>query len=773
MEIKLRIKGIVQGVGFRPFVYRIASSNRLIGWVLNDTEGVLALVKGESCDIERFQQDIVDKAPSMAQIDSVERVAVSEKESSENYDGFRILPSPQEGKRQTFISPDIAACPECVTELKNGDDRRYGYPFINCTNCGPRYSIIEGVPYDRSKTTMKKFTMCPDCQQEYDNPVNRRFHAQPNACDECGPHYWLKKNAEDKGAVHVLATAKRLLSLGAIVAIKGIGGYHLACDARNEESVRTLRQRKHREAKPLAVMVGSLELAKRLCYVCSEEEKLLTSPTAPVVLLRKREEAYDLAESVAPSNPYLGVMLPYAPIHHLLLSADDVLVMTSGNISQEPISYKDDEAMKKLAGIADYFLGHDREIAYRVDDSVLRVIYGTKNRAYTQILRRSRGIAPAPLKFLPDMKDKKSVLACGAELKNTFAITKEEIAFVSEHIGDLENKPIYESYQKILKHYEEIFEIEPEIIACDMHPDYMASNYGRVRGKKENLPMIEVQHHHAHIAAVLAEYNCMEKVIGIAWDGTGYGDDGAIWGGEFMAADLIGYERKAHFKYLPLPGGNKAAREPWRQAVWILYQIFGKNSNKTLDVVPDMKIKLLLQATEAGLNAPLTSSVGRLFDTAAAILGICVENSYEGQAAVTLELMACKVENDYEGKILPYEIAEEHGEYIIDILSAMKILAEEGMIGKAPQEKICQLAMDFNATMADIALKLTEKISSDTGIQTVVLGGGVFQNRLLIEKVLRLLEPRYRVLIPEQVPINDGGLALGQAVIAIHNVRIN
>lgn len=768
MIVKYRIMGIVQGVGFRPFVYRIALAHNLTGWVLNDTKGVLALVSGTENGIKSFLHELKYNAPPMANIDTVEEQQLTREEVSASYKSFRILPSPHEGPRQTFISPDIATCSECVDELKDGSDRRTGYAFINCTNCGPRYSIIEKLPYDRPSTTMKKFTMCHECQAEYDTPSNRRFHAQPNACHDCGPHYWLRKTADDPGAKHVFATARMLLEIGATVAIKGIGGYHLACNARSEEAVENLRRNKHREAKPLAVMAGSLAQAKKLCYISEREEKLLTSSVAPIVLLRKRsaDDGYDLAESVAPLNPYLGVMLPYAPIHHILLKENDVLVMTSGNVSQEPIAYKDDEAMDKLKDIAYIFLGHNREIAYRVDDSVMRIIRGN-DKEYQQILRRSRGVVPAPVKFLKSIADKKSVLACGAELKNTFAITRGDIAFVSEHIGDMENQPIYNSYQKILAHYEDIFQVRPEVVACDMHPNYMASSYGRQRAKLDNLPLVEVQHHHAHIAAVLAEHDVTEKVIGIAWDGTGYGPDGAVWGGEVMLADLKGYERKAHFRYLPLPGGDKAAREPWRQMAWVLHEIYGDKVYGLLDIVPNATLKLLLQATYAGLNAPLTSSVGRLFDTAAALLGICQVNSYEGQAAVSLELMACQVEEKYEGRILPYDMTRDENGYIIDIMPLFKVLAEEGKLGKADKSVICSLAMDFHVTMADVLLRMTEIISGDTGINQVVLSGGVFQNRLLLERALQLLEPKYDVLIPEQLPINDGGLALGQAAVAV------
>ena len=758
---KFRITGIVQGVGFRPFVYRLAKENNLNGYVYNDSEGVVSLVKGEKESVEEFKKNLISKAPSMAVISEIIEQEINEAEREKEYNSFLIMPSPQGGERQVFISPDIATCQECVEELKNPNDRRYRYPFINCTNCGPRYSIIENIPYDRPNTTMGKFKMCPRCQSEYENPSDRRFHAQPDACSECGPQYFLKDNSGTEIKGNPVEKAKEFLKAGAIVAIKGIGGYHLACNANDENAVNILRKRKHREAKPLAVMTGSLARARELCEINADEEKLLTSSTAPVVLLKKRKEI--LAPSVAPNNPYLGIMLPYAPVHYLLLDENDVLVMTSGNISQEPIAYKDDEAFSKLKNIADYFLGHNREIAYRVDDSVVRVIDGKQ-----LILRRSRGMAPAPI----ELKNSRiSVLSAGAELKNTFCLNKNNVAFISEHIGDLANLPIYDSYKKILAHYEDIFSIHPKAIACDLHPSYFASSYARQLAKERDIPLIEVQHHHAHITSVMAEKHIDEKVIGVAFDGTGYGTDGAVWGGEFLAADLENFSRKAHFTYLPLPGGDKAAKEPWRQAVFVLDKIFGRDAKDKIEKIPnaDKNWKLLLQAAKAGINAPLTSSAGRIFDTASAILGICGRNSYEGQAAVMLELMACSVEADYRGNVLSYEIKDNEEISIINILPLMKFLAEENI--SATKEKTAELAMDFHVTMADIILKTVNKISGETGIKTIVLSGGVFQNRLLLTKTLELLNDKYKVLIPEKLPINDGGLSLGQTAVALKRLE--
>ena len=633
-----RVSGIVQGVGFRPFVYRLAMRCGLGGWVLNDSAGVGIEAEGAAASLDAFAAALRDEAPLAA---SVTAVTVREIPPVGAQD-FRILPSPAGDAPRTLVSPDLAVCADCRRETMDARDRRHGYAFTNCTNCGPRYSIIRGVPYDRPLTTMAAFRMCDACQSEYDDPADRRFHAQPNACADCGPAYRLltETGAFDGDAI---AETRRIVAAGGIVAVKGIGGYHLVCDARSEAAVTRLRARKHREDKALAVMAGSPETVRELCEVSADEERWLTSPVAPIVLLRRHRAANagggiagDAAPSVAPGNAYLGVMLPYAPVHLLLLAPGDLWVMTSANMSGEPILYEDAAAERELRDIADAILTHNREIAHRVDDSVVRMAAGGR-----MILRRSRGFAPTPVALPFDSKI--SVLAGGAELKSTFCLTRGREAFLSEHIGDLTNAKVRASYEGTIAHYERLFDVHPQLLVADLHPNYLSTRYLEARAAAEGIPLVRVQHHHAHIAAVLAEHGCTERVLGAAFDGTGYGDDGRAWGGEFLAADLSGYERLGHFAYMPLPGGDKAAAEPWRLALWTLYGVHGKKLKKkcpgfAAQLPPGWQ--LLMQATAAGVNAPLTSSVGRLFDAAAALLGITYVNTYEGQAAIELEQCA-------------------------------------------------------------------------------------------------------------------------------------
>lgn len=737
----IRVAGIVQGVGFRPFVYRLAQQYKLNGFVLNDEKGVWIEVEGEEAVITNFIIALDAEKPAMSMIADLQTVALS----VQGEDSFVIKPSPAAKQRFAFISPDIATCPDCRRELQSVADRRFGYAFTNCTNCGPRYSIIKDVPYDRPQTTMQPFVMCKDCQAEYDDPMDRRFHAQPNACETCGPSYRL---LDSKGQVipsdNPLKSARDLIKNGAILAVKGIGGYHLICDARNETAVATLRSRKIREDKPFALMGGSLSQVEQLCFVSPKEKDLLTGSVGPIVLLKKKNTTA-LAQSVAPSNPYLGVMLPYAPIHYLLLEAEDVFVMTSGNTSDEPIAYKDEDTLRRLAGIADYFLVHNREIYCRVDDSVVRLF---KKEPY--LLRRSRGLAPAPIHLA---KAGPMVLACGGEAKNTFCLTKSDAAFLSAHIGDLENRETMDSYAEAIAHYGRLFDIKPELIAYDLHPEYLSTKYA----KQLELPQIGVQHHHAHIASVLAEHNIHEPVIGVAFDGTGYGEDGKLWGGEFLLADCQAYKRLAHCAYLPLPGGEKAVREPWRQAMWVMQNLYG---DRFLDkqtaftkALPN-GWELLLQATAKGLNAPLTSSAGRLFDTAAALIGLRQYNHYEGQAAVELELAAA----DTIGRALPYEITAGN---TIDFRPTFAAMIENiNRVSRA------ELAAGFHTTMAIAIHEMVQRLSSLTGVRKVALSGGVFQNMTLLRQVYNLLEKDFIVLLNRKVPPNDGGLALGQAVIA-------
>ena len=748
-----RVSGIVQGVGYRPFVYRLAEEYALSGWVLNDSAGVGIEAEGTAAALDAFAVALADDAPRAAVVTAVTWQAVMP--CGERT--FRILPSPAGTRAATLVSPDLAVCADCRHEILSAGDRRYGYAFTNCTNCGPRYSIIRGVPYDRPLTSMAVFPMCSACQREYDDPRDRRFHAQPNACAACGPAYRLLVNGGVQ-AGDPLAAARRVVAQGGILAVKGIGGYHLACDARSETAVARLRRRKHREAKALAVMAGSLAAVRALCLLSAEEEQLLTSPAAPIVLLARRTDAVrPAAESVAPGNAYLGMMLPYAPIHLLLLGADDLWVMTSANLSGAPILYRDAAAVEGLAEIADAILVHNREIVHRVDDSVVRIGAGGP-----QILRRSRGYAPAPL-ALP-FADGQSVLAGGAELKNTFCLTRGGEAFLSEHIGDLTNAAVLASYAETMAQYEQFFEVQPEVLAADLHPAYLSGRHLAARAAQDGLPLVRVQHHHAHIAAVLAEHGCHARVLGAALDGTGWGDDGTAWGGEFLAADLAGYERLAHFAPVPLPGGDRAAEEPWRLALWMLYRRDGAGFAAQF---PQFAAQLptgwelLMQATAAGLSAPLTSSAGRLFDAAAALLGVAYRSAYEGQAPIELERLARTARRT--GRVLPYTVAEG-ARLTVDVLPALYALADGAEALTVEERAGC--ALDFHVTMAAAVAEVLGILSVRTGLRTVALAGGVFQNALLLEELL----PRiggYHVLLPHRVPPNDGGIAYGQAAVAL------
>ena len=761
-----RVSGIVQGVGFRPFVYRLAMRCGLGGWVLNDSAGVGIEAEGAAASLDAFAAALRDEAPLAA---SVTAVTVREIPPVGAQD-FRILPSPAGDAPRTLVSPDLAVCADCRRETMDARDRRHGYAFTNCTNCGPRYSIIRGVPYDRPLTTMAAFRMCDACQSEYDDPADRRFHAQPNACADCGPAYRLltETGAFDGDAI---AETRRIVAAGGIVAVKGIGGYHLVCDARSEAAVTRLRARKHREDKALAVMAGSPETVRELCEVSADEERWLTSPVAPIVLLRRHRAANagggiagDAAPSVAPGNAYLGVMLPYAPVHLLLLAPGDLWVMTSANMSGEPILYEDAAAERELRDIADAILTHNREIAHRVDDSVVRMAAGGR-----MILRRSRGFAPTPVALPFDSKI--SVLAGGAELKSTFCLTRGREAFLSEHIGDLTNAKVRASYEGTIAHYERLFDVHPQLLVADLHPNYLSTRYLEARAAAEGIPLVRVQHHHAHIAAVLAEHGCTERVLGAAFDGTGYGDDGRAWGGEFLAADLSGYERLGHFAYMPLPGGDKAAAEPWRLALWTLYGVHGKKLKKkcpgfAAQLPPGWQ--LLMQATAAGVNAPLTSSVGRLFDAAAALLGITYVNTYEGQAAIELEQCARRAQR--RGRVLRYALrgADERGAPLtIDFMPVLRTIADEAE--QLSDEERAGRALDFHVTLAAATCDLLDRLSRETGLRTVAFSGGVFQNALLLELLLAQIGESYRVLLGHHVPPNDGGVAYGQAAVALSN----
>jgi hydrogenase maturation protein HypF len=744
-RLAIHIKGIVQGVGFRPFVYNLARHYQLVGWVLNNSQGVQIEVEGPSEEVCRFREQLTKSAPPLAVVHEVKVSPcplIGENE-------FVIRYSIEQTRKSAWVSPDVATCPDCLREMSDPKDRRYRYAFTNCTNCGPRYSIIKDIPYDRAATTMSDFPMCASCQAEYDDPTNRRFHAQPNACSKCGPSYrLLTKEGAQIPCDDVFHQTRRLIALGNIVAIKGIGGYHLACDARQEQAVSKLRDRKNREAKPFAVMCSSLKVIKQLCEVSDKEETLLASTARPIVLLAKKT-GYDLAESIAPGTGFLGVMLPYAPAHWLLLADDDVWVMTSGNESDEPIVYKDQEALHSLGSIAEYFLIHNREIFQQSDDSVVRMVGNQR-----QILRRSRGFSPKPIKISQEIP---SVLAVGGEVKNTFCLTRGSLAFMSCHIGDLENLTTYQTYLAAIGHYEKLFAIKPSLIAYDLHPEYLATKYAL----ELDIPQVGVQHHHAHIASVLAEHGIDEQVIGVAFDGTGYGTDGALWGGEFLVADCREFIRLGHCKYLPLPGGAKAIKEPWRLAAWVLYNLYGQEF-AAFDLELTRRLpsgwQLMMEATCKGINAPFTSSAGRLFDIAAGILGICHTIHYEGQGAIELEWAGQK----QWGQVLPYAIAQG-SPYVLDFMPTFTAMTEA--LRRGSKEDF--LAACFHATIADATVAMVKKIKQDTGIRKVALSGGVWQNMTILKKVVGMLQQEgLHVYTNELVPPNDGGLALGQAVVA-------
>ncbi len=772
---KIAICGVVQGVGFRPFVYRLAREHGLAGWVLNHSGGVEIEVEGPSVGLEAFWRDLQAESPPLARIEGISAVDYP----PNGYTTFEIRESRAEEGRYQLVSPDIATCPDCQRELFDPADRRYRYPFTNCTNCGPRFTIIADIPYDRPNTTMRLFPMCPHCQREYDDPANRRFHAQPNACPVCGPHLWLVPGSMFQGAGSVkpeplnlpkpagdpLAQAAELLRAGYILALKGLGGFHLACDAANQATVHRLRERKRRPAKPLAVMIASLEEIRRHCRLSEEEARLLTSPQCPIVLLPWQKEGSNLCELVAPRHQYLGVMLPYTPLHHVLLrEVGGPLVMTSGNLSEEPIAQENEEALRRLSHLADYFLMHNRDIYARFDDSVWFV----PRPNLPQPIRRSRGYAPFPVK-LPFKG--RPILACGAELKNTFCLTRDQYAFLSQHIGDMENLETLEHFETTIKLYKRLFRIEPEIVAYDLHPAYLSTQYAKSQFAIQS--QVAVQHHHAHVAACLADNGWRLEdgaVIGVALDGTGYGEDGTIWGGEWLVGNYQGFRRMAHLEYLPLPGGEAAIAAPWRLAAGYLYTLLGP------DAVPPALIPaswadrqggqaglpLLYRQLDRRINTPLTSSMGRLFDAVSALLGVCTEVTYEAQAAVELEMVSQNLRAGRRACPYPFEIGVE-GLLVIRLRALFEALRADLQGGASVEE----VAYRFHVTIAEMIKVTCERIAGETGLQTVALSGGCFQNRLLLKLAVPLLEEAgFRVLLHRQVPCNDGGLSLGQAAIA-------
>ena len=756
----ITVRGIVQGVGFRPYVYALARGYGLSGTVRNDAEGVRIEVEGAPENLERFVRALEEDPPPLAMVESVDWRPLATLGGRE----FRIEESREGLRRQTLVSPDIATCDDCLAEVLDPADKRYRYPFTNCTNCGPRFTITRTVPYDRATTTMSGFTMCPDCLREYEDPADRRFHAQPNACPACGPRLRLLDKfghlLHAKPDDPILRTA-RMLRGRAIVAIKGLGGYHLACDPFDERAVRTLRGRKVRQDKPFALMACDLAQVHEICQVSPEEEALLTSPARPIVLLERRENA-GVAEEVAPRQSTLGVMLAYTPLHHLLLcDAGIPLVMTSGNNSDEPIAYRDEEALDQLCEIADYFLVHDREIHMRCDDTVVRTA-----RESPYPIRRSRGYAPAPLRLAADFS--KHTLACGGELKNTFCLAKDRHAFMSHHIGDMENYETLRSFREGIDHYCRLFDMSPELVAYDLHPEYLSTKYAREL-EEAGIPAIGVQHHLAHIASCLAdnERPSEERVIGVAFDGTGYGTDGAVWGGEFFEGSLEeGFARRAHLQYAPLPGGSAAIRQPWRMALAQLITLYGEVDTLQLPLAAvreagEPNVRLIARLVERRLNTPSTSSAGRLFDAVAALVGVpgTKRSTYEGQAAIELELTA----NGSTNRSYPMRLRPEGGTWIVETREILAAVVEDLLSGRPAPD----ISATFHRTMAQIVATVCDELRAAEGTSRVALSGGSFQNMLLLTQTTDLLEEKQFVVYTHQrVPTNDGGLALGQAILA-------
>ena len=755
-----RVEGVVQGVGFRPFVYRLANEIGLGGFILNDERGVLIEVQGGPAAVAAFFDRLEREAPPLARIEAVRR---EQRAAVAGESGFVIAASRGTGTPETQVSPDTATCEDCLAELSDPDDRRFRYPFTNCTNCGPRFTIVTGIPYDRPLTTMAGFEMCRACRAEYDDPADRRFHAQPNACPECGPAVRLldADGSDVGGRDPVAATATALLE-GLIVAVKGIGGYHLACRADEEAAVAALRGRKHREDKPFALMAQDLAAAEELIELGPRERELLSGPQRPIVIARRRRGA-PVAPSVAPGNPDLGVMLPYTPLHHLLLAdCGTDLVMTSANLSDEPIAYEDGDARERLAAIADRFCVHDRPIHTRTDDSVVRAL-DPGVRPEPLIVRRSRGWVPEAVPI--PVAAPAPVLACGAELKNTFCLARGGRAWVSHHVGDLKNYETLTAYRSGIEHLERLLELEPAIVAHDLHPDYLSTGYALDRA---GVAHVGVQHHHAHLAATLAEHGVGGRAVGAIYDGTGYGPDGTVWGGELLVGDLTAYERAGLIFPVRLPGGDKAVEEPWRMACAWLAAASGEPPERApaplTELVDAGAWTAIAEMCRTGLASPLTTSAGRLFDAVAALCGVRAQVSYEGQAAIELEGLAAGALAEPLTDAYPMPLVDERpGPLVIDARETIRAVGTDLAGGAEPG----RVAARFHSAFAAATVEALARIADRDGLATAALSGGVFQNRLLLEAVVTgLAERGLRPLIPQRLPLNDGGIAYGQAAVA-------
>jgi hydrogenase maturation protein HypF len=758
-RVAARVRGTVQGVGFRPFAYRLAAELGLAGFILNDERGVEVEVEGPGERVEAFLSRLAADAPPLASVEAVEPVEIDPTGERE----FRILASERTGEPEALVSPDTATCVECLAELFDPADRRYRYPFINCTNCGPRFTIVRGVPYDRPRTTMSAFAMCGACRREYEDPLDRRFHAQPNACSACGPRALLETAAGEEfdPAPHrdAIAAAAAMLARGAIVAIKGIGGYHLACRAADEDAVRGLRARKRREERPFALIAADLESARELVELGAAEERLLSGRQRPIVIARRRPGA-PAAPAVAPRSADLGVMLPYSPLHHILLAdAGEPLVLTSGNVSDEPIAFDDDDARRRLAGIADAFLRHDRPIHIRTDDSVARSL-DPALRAAPLLIRRARGYVPESIALTPPTP--RPLLACGAELKSTFCIAKGSRSWVSHHIGDLKNYETLLSFREGIEHFERLFAAEPELVAHDLHPDYLSTRYALER---ESVEHVGVQHHHAHLAACLAEHGVAEAAVGAIYDGSGFGPDGTVWGGEILVGDVAGAERAGHLLPVRLPGGDAAVREPWRMACSWLATAAGEPSPRLPPTlardVERADWEAVAELVRTGTASPMTTSIGRLFDAVAAIAGLRARVDHEGQAAAELEGVA---RLDERGRY-PLGLLLARGEEPLTLDARETIIAAAADV--ASGTGVGEVSARFHNALAAATAEACASVAARRGRAAVVLSGGVYQNRLLLERTAALLRAAgLRVLIPLRLPPNDGGIAYGQAAVA-------
>jgi hydrogenase maturation protein HypF len=759
-EVRKRIEvtGIVQGVGFRPFVYRLAQDCNLTGFIANTPAGVTIEVQGEAERVDDFLARLSRNAPPLARITSLNPREVE----LQNDTAFLIVSSRLDAPPKALISPDVAVCDDCLRELMNPRDRRFRYPFINCTNCGPRFTIIRDIPYDRARTSMASFTMCPACLAEYNDPANRRFHAQPNACWDCGPQlHLLSADGSRLDCAEPIRESARLLERDSIVSVKGLGGFHLACNARSDVAVNLLRDRKRRVEKPFAVMFRRIEDLDRFCVADEAARKLLLSFERPIVLLPRKTDS-PLSRSIAPHNRFLGVFLPYTPLHHLLFANGkfDALVMTSANLSEEPIAIDNEEVVQRLRGIADAYLVHDRDILLRCDDSVVRVAAGRAQR-----LRRSRGFVPVPV---PIERETEPILAVGGELKNTICVVRGSEAFLSQHIGDLENLESYKFFEEAVEHLQRILEVRPRILAYDLHPDYFSTKWALAQS---GMQLVGVQHHHAHIAACMAENHLDGKVIGIALDGTGYGTDGAIWGGEVLLAGYSGFERAAHFEYIPLPGGAAAIHEPWRTAVSYLNKHYGKELAALelpfLQAIDPRKLQVVLQMIDREIHSPRTSSCGRLFDAVAALAGVRSTVNYEAQAAIEFEMLAYDSTDDGG---YPFDLIPDGANWQIGTRSLFQGLLRDIQ----RNERVEDISRRFHAGLADLFVELAENIREQSKVNGVCLSGGCFQNLLLFQLLLDGLRAKsFDVYFHSEVPAGDGGISLGQALIAAHTARLS